>query len=65
MHFNIADVVVGGLLIITSVIYRTHLLKQPDSPLMRKLRVLTILTMIIGWMIVVWDPVWALAFTRH
>ena len=59
MHINIVDVVVGGLLVISAVIFLTHFRKQPDSPRTRKMRVLSIIMMILGWMVIVWDPLLA------
>jgi len=65
VHFNIFDAILGGSQVVTGIVLLRHCRRQPDSTLMRKLRVLSILLMIIGWMLVVWDPVLALATRRQ
>jgi hypothetical protein len=64
VHLNIFDVILGGSLVVSGVYLLKRCRREPDSALMRKLRVLSILLMIIGWMLVVWDPVVALTIRR-
>lgn len=60
MHFNIVDIVTGGLLVVTAVVFLKHFRKQPDSPKNRRLRVLSIIMMILGWIVMMWEPLFAL-----
>ena len=65
MHINIADIAVGGLLVVTALMLLAHFRKQPDSPRTKKMRVLSIVMMILGFMVAVWDPMFALASSGH
>jgi len=64
MHFNIVDVLLGGFMSVMGVVYLRHFRKQPDSPFMRKMRVLTLLIIFLGAMLALWDPMFALA-SKH
>ena len=51
-HINVPAIVVGGGLVITSMVLLSHFRKLPDSP--PKPRVLCILVMILGFSIAFW-----------
>lgn len=58
MNFNLIDLVIGGMMVLTSAMLLSHFKKNPDSP--RKFRALALVVMIIGFMVAAWDPVFSL-----
>jgi len=53
------------LLVATAVMLLTHFRKQPDSPRTKKIRVLSIVVMILGFMVAVWDTMFGRASGGH
>jgi hypothetical protein len=62
MHLNIVELVLGLNLVACGFIFLRHFRKLPDSAESRKWRKLSVVIMILGWLIALWDPMFALGF---
>jgi hypothetical protein len=56
---SLGDIIVGGLLVVFAIAMRSHFIKhQPEN---KKMRSLCIVLMIIGWVLILINPMFSLA----